>query len=212
MQHRVGRAREGHREDDAVQERLAREDILRLHSLLDELHDAASRLCREAFLLRVDGGDRGRPWQRHSQPLHQNLHRIRRAHQRTGAWAGADVILEVTYLLARLVACVIRAEYELVQLAHHDAASAALADLLRAARQHDTGDVGADAAHKDAGDDAVARGEQHKAVQQLHAGHYLDGRGDDVADDQLIAEVRHPDGHRAAGGDGSEFKRRAARL
>ncbi|MPN38971.1 hypothetical protein SDC9_186496 [bioreactor metagenome] len=66
MQHGVGRAGERHREDDAVQERLAREDVLRLHSLFDEFHDAAARLCREALLLRVDGGDGRRSWQRHA--------------------------------------------------------------------------------------------------------------------------------------------------
>ena len=100
--------------------------------------------------------------------------------------------LEVAYLLARLLARVVRAEYELVELAHDGVAPVYLADLLRAASDYYRGHVRAYRADEHAGDDAVARGEQHEAVEQLHAGHYLDGARYHVAYDELEAEVRHP--------------------
>ena len=122
------------------------------------------------------------------------------------------MVLEVAYLLARLLARVVRAEYELVELAHDGVAPVYFADLLRAARDYYRGHVRAYRADEHARDDAVARGKQHEAVEQLHAGHYLDGARYHVAYDELEAEVRHPYRHRAAGRDGAELKRRAARL
>ena len=122
------------------------------------------------------------------------------------------MFFQVANLFSCLVAGVVSAEYQLVQFAHDHVAPAALAHFLRSACKHDAGHIGADSANEHSRDNAVAGGEQHQSVQQLYAGHYFHRGGNDVSNDQFIAEVGHTNGNRSAGGDGAKLKRRAASL
>ncbi len=83
------------------------------------------------------------------------------------------MILEVSDLFTGFVACVIGAEYKLIQLAHHHAAPLDLTDLLRSAREHDARHVGPDPPDEHPGYYAVARGQEHQSVEQLDSRHYF---------------------------------------
>ena len=167
MDRRIGRAADRRIDDDAVLERLARQDVGRLQVFPDHPDDARAGLIGDLAALAVGRGDRGAARQRHAERLGQRIHGGGGAHGVAMAdrrRRGGDDIHEL------LVVDLARGQL-LARFPDHGAGAGALALVPavqhRPAGQHDRRHVDGRRRHQAGGRGLVAAGGQDHAVQRI---------------------------------------------
>ena len=178
---RVGRPAQRHVGDDAVAERVGREDGRRAEVLPHHLHGTSPRGRRHPRMRRMHGRNRRRARQRQPQRLGDRRHRRRGPHRHARARRSRDAFLDLAQ----------RAFVEVAGLAFGpvlpDVGAAAEALGAEAAGQHraggheDRGQVHRDRAHDQPGHGLVAPAHQHHAVDRVRSQDLLDLERQQVA-------------------------------
>ena len=118
MQHHIGRAADGHRDDHRVADGIAHDDVARLQVLLHELGEKIDQFGRElVHPAGVVGGRRHHVQRLHADDADERLHGVIGEHAAAAAVAGAGVTGDVVAILGIGVSCDLIGAYEVDLLA-----------------------------------------------------------------------------------------------
>ena len=98
VEHRVGRASEGHVHRQSVFKGLVGHDVPGLDVAADHLHDLHAGVFGQLDPLGVDGGDGAVAPEAHAEDLGQAVHRVGGVHAGAGAAGGAGVLFPLLEL------------------------------------------------------------------------------------------------------------------
>ena len=210
VQGAVGGAAQGHVHGDGVAEGVQGHDVPGPDVPADQVHDGGAGVLGQLDPGGVGGGDGAVAGQGQAQGLAEAVHGVGGEHAGAGAAGGAAGFLPGPELVG---------VDEPGLVGPHSLEHLGEAGLLPvdAARQHGPagadhgGDVQPQGGHHHAGDDLVAVGQQHEAVEAVGGGQGLHGVGDEfpggqgvvhppVAHDDAVADADGGDLHRGAAG------------
>ena len=204
VQHRIGRAAEGHVDGEGVFKRLLRHDVQRPDILFEQLHDPISRFFGKPIPLGIDGGNRAVPRKAHSDRLGEAVHAVGGVHPRTGAAGGTRIVFPVKQL-----GIVDRPKGVGTDRLEHPRKVDRLDSILfsgkhRTAGNEDRGNVDPGSGHQHSGDDLVAVGNENQCVEGMGVGHYFDRVGDQLPAHEGVLHSRVPHGDSVADPDHRE--------
>ena len=211
MQHRVGRAAEGHLAAQRVAERLFREDVAGPAVLLQQLHDLFARQFGKTDARRINGRDRAVAGQCHADGFGQAIHRVGGVHAGAASAARTGGLLHFAQLSVGHLSGGMAAD-SFRYFGKADALAFELARQHGASADKDTGQIHAAGRHQHARHDLVAVRDKHRRVQRMRGQHDFDGVRDQFAGAERILHALVVHGDAVADADGLELERHAARV